>query len=203
VLTVASPDPDYESKRARIEALQQQAEAGEIDLYYEDEIDLALLPTITQCWCKRGHQRKIETPRKNQKRYGAGLIHWVSGKLYWATSDHKDNALFRSVLSQVLDPVEEGKKRKVYVVIDTYRIHFAKPVLALLAAHSDQIELVTLPTYSPQLNPVERFWKHLRRLVTHNTFFQTIDRLLEAVIGFFQDLAASPDTVRSVAGLAA
>jgi transposase len=86
VLTVASPDPEYDSKRARIEDLQRQAEAGTIDLYYEDEIDLALLPTITHCWCKRGHQRKIETPRKNQKRYGAGLIHWVSGKLYWAGS---------------------------------------------------------------------------------------------------------------------
>jgi hypothetical protein len=34
--------------------------------------------------------------------------------------------------------------------------------------------------------------------VTHNAFFQTIDRLLDAVIGFFKDLAASPDTVRSV-----
>lgn len=203
VLTVASPDPEYESKRVRIEGLQRQAERGEIDLYYEDEIDLALLPTITRCWCKRGHQRKIETPRKNQKRYGAGLIHWVSGKLYWATSDHKDNALFRAVLSQVLDPSNTLARRKVYVVIDNYRIHFAKPVLALLAAHAEQIELVTLPTYSPQLNPVERFWKHLRRKVTHNAFFQTIDRLLDAVIGFFQDLAARPDIVRSVAGLAA
>lgn len=203
VLTVASPDPEYESKRIRLEELQRQAEAGEIDLYFEDEIDLALLPTITRCWCKRGHQRKIETPRKNQKRYGAGLIHWVSGKLYWATSDHKDNALFRAVLSQVLDPMKEEKERKLYVVIDNYRIHFAMPVLALLAAHADQIELVTLPTYSPQLNPVERFWKHLRRKVTHNAFFQTIDRLLDAVTGFFQELAASPDTVRSVAGLAA
>lgn len=203
VLTVASPDPEYDSKRVRIEELQRQAEAGEIDLYYEDEIDLALLPTITHCWCKRGHQRKIETPRKNQKRYGAGLIHWVSGELYWATSEHKDNALFRSVLSQVLDPAEGVKGRKMYVVIDNYRIHFAKPVLALLAAHPERLELVTLPTYSPQLNPVERFWKHLRRQVTHNTFFQTIDRLLEAVSRFFQDLAASPDTVRSVAGLAA
>lgn len=104
VLTVASPDPEYDSKRARIEDLQRQAEAGTIDLYFEDEIDLALLPTITHCWCKRGHQRKIETPRKNQKRSGAGLIHWVSGKLYWATSEQKDNALFRSVLSQVLEP---------------------------------------------------------------------------------------------------
>jgi hypothetical protein len=117
VLTVASPDPEYDSKRARIEDLQRQAEAGTIDLYYEDEIDLALLPTFTHCWCKRGHQRKIETPRKNQKRYGAGLIHWVSGKLSWATSEHKDNALFRSVLSQVLEPSDEGVRRKIYVVI--------------------------------------------------------------------------------------
>jgi putative transposase len=200
VLTVASPDPEYESKRTRIEELQRQALTGKIDLYYEDEIDLALLPTITHCWCKRGHQRKIETPRKNQKRYGAGLIHWGSGKLYWATSEHKDNALFRSVLSQVLEPSDGGARRKIYVVIDNYRIHFAKPVLALLAAHSEQIELVTLPTYSPQLNPVERFWKHLRRKVTHNTFFQTIDRLLDAVTGFLRDMAACPQTVRSVAG---
>lgn len=203
VLTVASPDPDYDSKRARIEELQQQAERGEIDLYYEAEIDLALLPTVMQCLCKRGHQRKIETPRKNQKRYGAGLIHWVSGKLYWATSEHKDNALFRSVLCQVLDPAKSVAGRKIYVVVDNYRIHFAKPVLALLADHADLIELVPLPTYSPQLNPVERFWKHLRRKVTHNAFFQTIDRLLEAVTGFFQALATCPDTVRSVAGLAA
>ncbi len=203
VLTVASPDPEYEHKRVRIEDLQRQAEAEEIDLYYEDEIDLALLPTITHCWCKRGHQRKIETPRQNVKRYGAGLIHWVSGKLYWATSDHKDNALFRSVLSQLLEPPDGATVRKKYIVIDNYRIHFAQPVLALLAAASDQIELVTLPTYSPQLNPVERFWKHLRRNVTHNAFFQTIDRLLEAVTRFFRDMAACPQTVRSVAGLAA
>ena len=127
----------------------------------------------------------------------------MSGKLYWATSEHKDNVLFRAVLCQILEPSKALPGRKVYVVIDNYRIHFAKPVLALLAAHSDQIELVTLPTYSPQLNPVERFWKHLRRKVTHNTFFQAIDRLLEAVTGFFQEFAACPDTVRSVAGLAA
>jgi hypothetical protein len=39
--------------------------------------------------------------------------------------------------------------------------------------------------------------------VTHNTFFQTIDRLLDAVIGFNRDMAACLQTVHSVAGLAA
>jgi hypothetical protein len=143
------------------------------------------LPTISRWWCKRGHQRKIETARTNQKRYGAGLIHRVSGKLYWAMGEHKDNALFRAVLTQSLESPGTEKGRKKYIVVDKYRIHFAKPVLALLAAYTDQVEGVTVPTCSPKLNPVERFWKHLRRRVTHNVFFQTIDRLLEAVTGFF------------------
>jgi hypothetical protein len=32
MLTVASPDPEYEIKRQRIEDLQKRAQAGEIDL---------------------------------------------------------------------------------------------------------------------------------------------------------------------------
>jgi len=206
VLTVSSPDPEYEQKRATIEDLQRRAQAGEIDLYYEDEVDLALLPGVMCCWSKRGHQRKIETPRQNKKQYGAGLIHWVSGKLYWAVSEHKDNALFRSVLTQLVPDAHvanEEPPRKKYVVVDNYRIHFAKPVQAWLAEHVDEIELVCLPTYSPKLNPVERFWKHLRRRVTHNHLFQTMERLIEAVLTFFRDMAASPDVIRQVAGLAA
>ncbi len=203
VLSVSSPDPEYQQKAARLQELQRQAEAGEIDLYYEDEVDLALLPGIVRCWSQVGHQRKIDTPRQNKKQYGAGLIHWVSGKRHWATSDHKDNALFRSVLGQLIEPDASQPARKKYVVVDNYRIHFAKPVLALLEAHQDEIELVCLPTYSPQLNPVERFWKHLRRKVTHTHLFQTMEQLMEAVSSFFRDMATAPDLVRHIAGLAA
>ena len=84
-----------------------------------------------------------------------------------------------------------------------HEFHFAKPVLAKFSAYPEQIELVRLPTYSPQLNPVGRFWKQGLCKVTHTTFFQTIERLLDAVTGFLRDMSASPPTVRSVAGLAA
>ncbi len=85
----------------------------------------------------------------------------------------------------------------LYVVVDTYRIHFAKPVLAKFSAHAEQIELVTRPSYSPQLNPARRFWKQRFCKVTHHTFFQTIDRLLDAVTGFRRSMAACPQTVRA------
>jgi transposase len=118
VLSVSSPDPAYEQKCACLHGLQRRAEAGEIDLYYEDEVDLALLPGIIRCWSKQGQQRKIETPRQNQKQYGAGLIHWATGKLYWARSSRKNNALFRSVLSQGVEPEPGQPPRKKSLVVD-------------------------------------------------------------------------------------
>jgi hypothetical protein len=63
--------------------------------------------------------------------------------------------------------------------------------------------VVCLPTYSPQLSPVERECPHLRGRVTHNHLFQTVERLMEAVQVFFCDMAAHLDLIRRVAGLAA
>ena len=203
VLSVSSPDPEYEQKYARLQELQQRARAGEIDLYYEEEVDLALVPGVMRGWSKQGQQRKIETPRQNTKPYGAGLIHWISGQLCWASSEHKDHALVRSVLTQLTPAGGSDAGRKKYVVVDNDRIHFAKPVQAFLAEHQEEIELICLPTYSPKLNPVERFWKQLRRQVTHTHFFQTMERLRDAVTSFFRDMADSPDLVRSVTGLTA
>jgi hypothetical protein len=39
------------------------------------------------------------------------------------------------------------------------------------------IKLYRLPSYSPQLNPIERFWKLLRCRVTHNQFFENTQKI--------------------------
>src|SRR5258708_36124569 len=38
---------------------------------------------------------------------------------------------------------------------------------------------------------------------SNNHLFQTMERLIEAVLAFFRDMAASPDIIRQVTGLAA
>ena len=46
-----------------------------------------------------------------------------------------------------------------------------------------------LPSYSPHLNPVERFWKKLRRRATHNRLFDALADLkasLRASLSYFQ-----------------
>jgi transposase len=51
------------------------------------------------------------------------------------------------------------------------------------------LESYRLPSYSPNLNVIERFWKKLRRRATHNRLFDTIKDLkasVRASLGYFQ-----------------
>jgi len=38
-----------------------------------------------------------------------------------------------------------------------------------------------LPAYSPQFNPIERFWKVLRRRATHNRLFDALADLKRSI----------------------
>lgn len=62
VLSIASPDPEYRQKVKSLKKYQKQAKNGEILLYYQDEIDLNLLPGIMRCWTLEGAQRKCPHP---------------------------------------------------------------------------------------------------------------------------------------------
>ena len=68
----------------------------------------------------------------------------------------------------------------VVLLIDNAPWHAGKPVEAALAANPHLI-LKRLPSYSPQLNPIERFWKKLRRRATHNRLFDTLADLKQSI----------------------
>ena len=48
-------------------------------------------------------------------------------------------------------------------------------------ADDPPLEFERLPSYSPQLNVIERFWKLLRRRATHNRLFETVADLRRAL----------------------
>lgn len=53
-----------------------------------------------------------------------------------------------------------------------------------------------LPPYSPELNPIERVWKLLRRLRIHNQYFETLNRLLKEVSEQLSAWARPNDVLR-------
>jgi putative transposase len=203
VLSIASPDPDYDAKAAALEQLKEQARQGRIVLLFEDEVDLNLLPGVIGCWTPRGQQRKVPTPGQNVKRYGFGAVNFMTGQLTHHIGERKNSDNFIQLVDQVVAAYCPGtvwSGPKVVLVIDNYIIHRSKKTAAVLAKYADRLEVVGLPTYSPKLNLIERLWKYLRRKVTHNHLFDCIADLVAAVDEFLADLDSRRSEVLSVIG---
>lgn len=194
---VASPDPRYGAKARYLKHLRRQARQGRIHLYYADEMDVALLPTLSGRWMRLGHQTEINTPGQNAKQYIFGAVNYVTGALIWVPWSNKNHVGFRQLLKLVL-ACHVGPRTKVVMVVDNYRIHKAKAVQAWQQRHRSEFRLYFLPTYAPRLNPIERVWRHFRRNVTDNYFFKTMVRLMRAVQAFLTELAGSPASVLKI-----
>lgn len=191
---VASPDRRYRAKAQYLRRLRAQARRGEIHLYYADEMDVALLPTISGRWMRQGQQTQVNTPGQNAKHYVFGAVNYVTGALVWLTWPHKNNVGFRHLLQQVLARHKQTPM-KIVIVLDNFRIHKAQAVQRWLCAHRTQLRLYFLPTYSPRLNPIERVWRHCRRNVTDNFYFGTLAHLMTAVKAFLTELTRSPAVI--------
>lgn len=63
----------------------------------------------------------------------------------------------------------------------------------------DNISLLKLPSYSPELNPVENIWQYLRQNQLSNRVFASYNAIVDACCDAWNALAAEPGRIRSIA----
>ena len=71
--------------------------------------------------------------------------------------------------------------RPTVFVLDNASIHHSQMSQAMLAYLEDHFLVYWLPKYCSDLNPIERFWRHLKALACADHFFATIPQLLASV----------------------
>lgn len=65
------------------------------------------------------------------------------------------------------------------MVVDNVRYHHAKRLKPILEKYQNKLELVYLPPYSLDLNPIERIWWYIRKKISHNRYLETMDIRIE------------------------
>ena len=69
---------------------------------------------------------------------------------------------------------------KMTIILDNASYHKAKIVRKFVDDANGGIELIFLPAYTPQLNPIEIQWRVLKRLL-HGRYFASIEELEAAI----------------------
>jgi transposase len=165
-LVARDDDPQRVAKLARIRHVLETLGKRAV-LLFADELDIHLLPKVGYQWMPQGATVKLVTPGQNQKHYLAGALEPKSGRIVYCTSLRKTNALFRTLLDHLEWRYPLAQFATVFVVVDNYGIHKARAVERWLAAHP-RFELLFLPTYCPQANPIERAFGDVHDKCTRN-----------------------------------
>jgi hypothetical protein len=135
---------------------------GEIDrILFEDECMIRDYQAIANTWFPKGQQKLIPTYGKHHGAKLLATVNYDSGEIHWEEHKQYDAEIFLSFLENV---VASAPKSKTVMILDNARIHHAKLIQPFLNEHKNQLELVFLPPYSPQLNIVEGLWGWLKKV---------------------------------------
>lgn len=91
----------------------------------------------------------------------------------------------------------EDAGRKVLMILDNLSMHHCKPVKAWLDTHTDQIEVLYLPSYSPELNPEERLNADLKHVIGRKVPIRTKAKLRAAAEDHMAIIANEPLRVKT------
>ena len=144
----------FERARQEIGALCERAKNGEIILAYLDEAGFSCIHPNRSAWTKIGEQHLIPAIRGKRVNVLASLM--STGQLEdFIFSGSMNSKLFIDFVKSVSDKYE----KHVVFILDNAKIHKSKEVLDFLEESKEKnFSLYYLPTYSPELNRIEKFW---------------------------------------------
>jgi len=195
---------DHLNEAARIEweqktwpAILRLAQEKRALILFGDEASFAQWGSLSYTWAPKGQQPTVKTSGKRKAYKVFGLIDYFSGRLFWKGHTGRFNAeSYADFLTEVLQQTHQH----IILIQDGAKYHTCKAMQEFFAAHADRLTKYQLPTYSPDFNPIEYFWKKVRKEATHLKYFATFDDLTQKVDQTLRKFDDLPEEILSCMG---
>ncbi|MFF1747738.1 IS630 family transposase [Streptomyces mirabilis] len=160
---------------------------------FEDEAGAWLNGPVRRTWGKAGHTPVLRMSGKRNDKIS--MVAWICFKesekprMIYAIKPSggytkKDFPRFLALLHHRLDG-------PVTVVRDNYSSHISKHVKQY-AQRQDWLSIIQMPSYAPELNPVELLWAHAKEKLA-NRAFRSIHELHRAARSALQYIQRHPE----------
>lgn len=158
---------------------------------FSDEARFGTHSKLGHGWFETGTRTSVKVKLGYKNFYIYGCASPITGKNFTLLLPKANTACMNLYLSEFS---KELKGKKVILVVDGAGWHKSKGLVI-----PSNIELVYLPPYSPELNPIERLWLYIKKATIRNRIYKTIGELEDIVCDFINDLKEA--TIRSVCNL--
>ena len=169
------------------------AVAGQpIEIWYQDEARVGQKGTHAYMWAPVGSRPLMVRDNRHDSAYLCGAICPARGVgaaiIMPAVNTEAMNEHLKEISTQV------AKGAHAVLILDGAGWHQKGERLQV----PDNITLLSLPPYCPELNPMENVWAYLRQNILCATVWDTYDAIVDACRKAWHFLTEEPDRIRSI-----
>lgn len=164
-----------------------------VKLWFADESRYGLLPNLRRVWTLKGLRPHKPWQSKYQWSYCYGALDPIDGATVFLQTPSVNMEWTQAFLEQIQSQYSDYEH---IVIWDGAGFH---PKESSHEIVPDGVHIVTLPPYSPELNPIEKLWDLIQDQ-TANKLWPTIQRLDEVVALHLKDWWEAPEKVISLFG---
>lgn len=129
---------------------------------------------------KKGSQERYPAHTGyRQQAHLIGGLDWQTNQVHAIPVERKYSATFIQFVDWLC--LEIYPDEPLVLVLDNVSYHRSADVMALLALLEPRVQILWLPKYSPDMNPIECFWLHLKNNVYANRLFTSLEHLVSHI----------------------
>ncbi len=154
--------------------------------------------TLTYTWARRGQQPQVKPSGKRKGYKVFGLIESFTGACFYQGQHGRLNsAAYIVFLRRVLAPTTQP----IILIQDGAKYHTSAEMKAFVAQQTARLQVVQLPTYSPDYKPIEKLWKKIKQQETHLHYCPTVEILTDKGEQALLKCANTPEDILALCSL--
>lgn len=161
-----------------------------IRLMFQDEARFGRMARIRRCWAPAPLRPVVCNGYEREFTYVYGGVSPLQGQLDWNLSAKMNTTQMAAFLSQVS---QAHAQEFIIMVVDGASSHKAKELIV-----PENIRLIRLPGYSPELNPQEHIWDEVREKAFPNLVLDQMALVVERLKNGMSALATDAERVRGI-----
>lgn len=145
--------------RTEYPKIKKMAAAQGAEIYFGDAAHMRSDHHAGKSWGKKGETPIVET---TGARYGMSLLSAITSKGHMRFMVKDKGGVNADVFIEFLKRLLVGATKPIFLIVDRGPAHRSKKTKAFVESLGDKLKLFFLPPYSPDRNPDELVWKHLK-----------------------------------------
>ena len=155
---------------------------------FEDEAGFGRINKPKYCWCGDGIRPEVPCHHIREYRYTYGAVEPITGEGFFLVMPYC-NTVCMNVFIEELSKEYPGDD--ILIVCDGASWHRSSAMII-----PDNITLLNIPPYTPEMNPIEQIWREIRTQGFRNEVFQTLEKVVDRLCVTINNLSA--ETISSI-----